>query len=68
MSWTEVKSSNIEQVKLHEGDLHIKFKAGTTYRYFNVSPDKYVELLASESIGKFLNTEIKNKHVYERLL
>lgn len=62
MQRQDVKSSNIESVG-HEGDtIEIKFKSGDVWQYFGVKKEKFDRMMASESIGKFFASEIKNKH------
>jgi hypothetical protein len=44
--------------------LEIAFHNGTVYQYFDVPESVYQELMHSESIGKFINTQIKNSYRY----
>jgi hypothetical protein len=63
MKLHEVESSNVDYVG-HDGkDLYIVFKNMGVYKYNDVPDDKFDNLLNSESIGKYLNKEIKK--VYE---
>ena len=41
--------------------LYISFKRGDTYKYLNVSNDKYGDFEKSDSQGKFFIKEIRNK-------
>lgn len=62
-----VTSSNLVSIG-HEGTtLEVEFKHGGLYRYFNVPVDKYNALMSAESVGKFLNSEIKPTHGYEKI-
>lgn len=45
--------------------LEVTFTTRKVYRYFSVEPEKWNEAIKAESIGKFLNTEIKGKHEYK---
>lgn len=42
--------------------LRIKFKSGATYEYDGVAPETYARFTQAESMGKFLNAEIKPAH------
>jgi hypothetical protein len=42
------------------GELDITFTSGKTYRYRDVPPDVYDELLDAESKGEYFNENIKN--------
>ena len=44
--------------------LEVEFQGGRVYRYFGVPPGRYRALLAAESAGRFLNTEIKGVYSY----
>lgn len=44
--------------------LEVEFHGGRVYRYFGVPPRRYEELLSAESVGRFLNTEIKGVYPY----
>lgn len=58
-----VESSNIRRVGYNPENkrLYIQFKSGATYRYSNVEPKTYAELIGSvtESIGKAFQSLIK---------
>lgn len=60
----EVESSNISHVGYHPETqgLSIRFKAGTQYIYFGVSPEKHKALMEAESIGKHFHKHIKDAH------
>lgn len=40
-------------------DLHVQFNSGGTYVYHGVAPGVYVDLMNSESVGRFINQQIK---------
>lgn len=58
---TPVKSSNLTAVgyNAEEEALVVLFHSGQTYRYSPVSLDTYNELLTAESVGQYLNQNIK---------
>ena len=47
--------------------LEVAFHNGTLYQYFDVPEALYQEMLRSDSVGKFLNTQIKNSYRYAKL-
>lgn len=62
---TPVDSSNVAAVGHKDNTLYVEFKHGGLYRYFNVPAETYQAMLAADSVGKFLNAEVKPKHGYE---
>lgn len=65
---TFVKSSTVESLH-YDSDtmtLMVTFKHGTTYSYFNVSYEDYIEVITSQSIGSALNKTIKGKYNYAK--
>lgn len=67
MQEIHVESSNIATVAYEAGDLYVRFKGGTHYKYLKVPQEKFDNLLQAESKGKFLNAEIKSKFDFEKL-
>lgn len=69
--FTPVKSSNIESVA-HDGEnLHIRFKGandkpGQTYTYQGVSPVLHQKLMAADSPGGFLASNIRGKYPHTK--
>lgn len=65
--WTEVESSNIHSVRYDEAnqDLYVRFQSGSTYKYAKVDSVVYSGLIYADSVGKFLNSQIKPFHAYE---
>jgi len=64
-----VVSSNVEAVGYHP-DLQIfqiRFKSGQTFQFFNVPPETFEEMKASDSIGKFFHARIKNQFSGDKL-
>jgi hypothetical protein len=65
MENTKIKienSSTIVEVEYHkeEQNLDVTFKAGKTYRYYGVPEEVYNEFIKAESLGKYLNANIKS--------
>ncbi|HEY2345170.1 MAG TPA: KTSC domain-containing protein [Xanthomonadaceae bacterium] len=61
MERSPVSSSNIASVG-YDADsetLEIEFKTSGVYQYFNVPLFMYERLMAADSVGTFLNREIK---------
>jgi len=67
MKWKNVESSNVESVAHYEQDLYIKFKGGSTYRYFEVPREVYKSLLKAESVGKYIAENVKSKYTVEKI-
>lgn len=57
-----IVSSNLEAAKYDEStrELIIRFKNGRAYKYPDVSPELYADLLAADSAGSFFATQIRN--------
>lgn len=67
--WPE--SSQIARTKYYPEfkTLEVEFKSnGKAYHYFNVESEVWKTLLTIESIGSFINKEVKGKYEYELLL
>ncbi len=51
--------------------LEVEFRSGEFYRYFDVPPKSYNELLNAESCGRYFNLNIRNrfngKHIHSPL-
>ncbi len=64
-----VESSNIDSIGYDQDSetLYVEFKSGITYKYENVPFYKYTELMDANSVGRYLNAEIKGAHEYSRL-
>lgn len=62
--WIYVASSAVRAVRYHAAAkaLDVRFEEGREYRYENVPRSKYRALLAADSIGEFVNYEIKPHH------
>lgn len=75
--WIKVKSSNIEAVQFipfndgvlpERGDLYIKFKNGGIYSYCAICTTTYEDFMKAESLGKYLNTNLKNQCLTFKIL
>jgi hypothetical protein len=69
MQMSPVKSTNIDSVG-HDAatkTLRVKFKSGAIYDYADVPSDHHTKMLAAESPGTHLNTEIKGKFKHTRV-
>jgi len=64
-----VKSSNIEAVGYNNDDmiLTVKFKNGGVFAYEGVPAKAVAELHASESIGKYLHSNIKPNYICRKV-
>lgn len=66
-TYVTVESSNIDSVAHADGTLFVKFKNGSEYKYTGVPVARYEALLAAESKGKYLNSEVKPNYPFERI-
>lgn len=69
MAMQPVESSQIAAVGFDEESftLDVEFKRGGLYRYFDVSPEVFDDLLKAGSVGSFFGKEIKGKYRFEKL-
>jgi hypothetical protein len=65
----KVDSSNVKSVGYvtEENVLLVLFKNDTLYKYFDVPFETYTQLTEAESVGKFLNSEIKKNFECEKV-
>ena len=64
-----VESSNVARVG-YDSDahtLHVEFKNGNAYQYFDVPKTVYEGILNAGSIGQYLNQVIKGSYRYARV-
>jgi hypothetical protein len=47
--------------------LRVEFRSGGTYVYSGVDSDKFAEMQASDSHGKFLHSRVKQYHQAEKV-
>jgi hypothetical protein len=63
-----VTSSTVRKIAYtDEGDLVVTFNTGADYLYKAVPEEVYENMAKSESVGKFLNANIKGKFQYQQL-
>lgn len=62
-----VQSSNLAAMGWHLGVAVVEFQNGGVYAYQEVPEALFHEWFISESVGKFLQTEIKPNHAVEKL-
>jgi hypothetical protein len=69
MERISVKSSNIAAVgyDLETSTLEVEFKNGGVFAYEGVPAKAVAELHASESIGKYLHSNIKPNHICRKV-
>lgn len=69
MNRQPVTSSNVAEVGYDTATmtLEVAFKNGAVYQYFDVPESVYQELMRSDSVGKFLNEQIKNSYRYTKV-
>jgi hypothetical protein len=69
MDRVSVNSSNVAEIGYDPSSmtLEIAFNNGNVYQYFDVPEAVYDELMRAESIGKFLNANIKDNYRCVRL-
>ena len=63
------QSSNVGSARYNPGDrqLEITFRSGGVYLYENVPREVFVELVNSDSPGKFVKIGIKNRFISKRV-
>ena len=56
-----VKSSNVKAVgyEVETKTLQVEFKSGGVYQYAGVQPEMYADLLAAESVGRFVSQVVR---------
>ena len=64
---TPVESSQIAAIGYEPGKLWVQFRRGGTYVYKDVGYGLFMELMASDSKGKFLGQNVKGKYEFERV-
>ncbi len=64
-----VESEAVEAVgyDAEERELHVRFRGGGTYAYAAVTSKEYEDLLEAESLGGYVNREIKPRHTYRQV-
>lgn len=69
MEMTNVDSSNVESVGYDENSstLQVEFKNGGVYQYFDVPEEVFVGLRDADSVGRYLNANIKGTYRYSKV-
>ena len=69
VKWVWVKSKMLAAVAYNQQwqQLYLKFRSGEVYCYRQFPPERYEELLAAESKGKYFRSRILNRYPYQRL-
>jgi len=64
-----VESSNLESVGYDEENeiLEVEFKSGAVYRYYDVPPEVYEELMTADSHGSYFYWNIRDVFRYRRI-
>ena len=59
-----MQSSDIKSVGFDKESrvLEVEFKSGAVYQYVNVPENIYQEFISSDSLGRYLNTEIRDNY------
>lgn len=69
MEYIKVKSSNVDRVGYNNEtkELHVIFLTGAEYKYIGVPESEYLNLVGAESVGKYLNGQIKPVYPVEKV-
>ena len=65
----DVVSSNVEKIGYDPGSqtLRVRFLNGSMYDYKNVPMMEFEQLQNAQSVGSYLNRNIKGNYAYERI-
>lgn len=67
VDFVEVESSNIHSIGWTNSLLYVKFHRGGVYRYNDVPKVIFDDMLQAESMGKYLNEEVKPTFTFQRV-
>ena len=69
MERQSVNSSELRSLgyDLKSRTMEAEFTDGPVYRYFNVPPEKYRQLMAAPSLGAYFNKNIRGIHAYMKV-
>lgn len=69
MNRIPVVSSNVASIgyAAESLTLEVEFKSGGVYQYFDVPQAEYLQLIAADSVGTYLNQNIKDCYRYCRI-
>lgn len=59
MRFVKVESSCVKEVGYENKTLYTKFNSDKVYAYVDVPVEKFVDMINANSIGQFINNEIK---------
>jgi hypothetical protein len=64
-----VQSTAVRSVGYDAGNwvLQVKYANGKVYNYFRVPPEEYARVMGSESMGSYLNQEVKPYYTHEEV-
>jgi hypothetical protein len=67
-NWHLLVSSNLYGCRYDAGEevLHVRFKSGSEYQYFDVPEHVFDSLITAESAGKYFHKNIREAYIYER--
>ena len=69
LNWTTIEGSSQIDALAHDDDgLYVRFHNTSVYGYPNVPVAIFEQMKVAESVGKFLNAQIKPSYSYERLV
>jgi len=61
-----INSSAVKAIRVNNNDLHILYQGNDVIYVYNGAAIRYNELLAAESIGRFVNSQIKGQYNVSR--
>ena len=69
MERVPVESQTLKSVGYNEKTrvLELEFTSGDIYQYFNVFPGEHAGLLAAESLGRYFQSNIRQRYAYRRI-
>lgn len=69
MTLIPVDSTSVQQIGYDEGTqtLHVEFRNGSAYQYFDVPLPVFQEMTNAESKGQYINQVIKGSYRFARL-
>lgn len=60
-----INSSSIKSAGYEDGTLEVEFKQGLIYQYYGVPEEFWINLMMSESAGRYLAKSIKNEFPFK---
>lgn len=66
---TYTDSTNVKQIRYSEENkiMQVTFTSGSTYQYYGVPAETWDAAVLADSIGGFINTNIKGKFKYAKV-